>query len=83
MYASDHDEVLAQLTLMRERKEALVALVRQLAHTTPREGEWERTYRALQAHAREMLGSMPRKRDEPRVPAGSGVEIRATWRDRV
>lgn len=55
VYASDHDEVLVRLTLMRERKEALVALVRQLAHTTPREGEWERTYRALQAHAREML----------------------------
>ena len=31
--------------------EALAALVRQIAHTTPRNGEWEQTYRALQARA--------------------------------
>jgi len=58
VYASDHDEVLAQLTLMRERKETLVALLRQLAHTTPREGEWERTYRALQARAQRALEAL-------------------------
>jgi hypothetical protein len=58
VYASDHDEVLAQLTLARRRTEALTALVRQLAHTTPREGEWERTYRALQAHARRTLAAL-------------------------
>ena len=55
VYASEHDEVLAQLTLERQRTEALTALVRQIAHTTPRAGEWERTYRALQARARQTL----------------------------
>ncbi len=55
VYASDYDEALAQLALMRERQEALVALVRQLACTTPREGEWERTYRALKARAQRTL----------------------------
>jgi hypothetical protein len=36
----------------------LAALVRVLARTTPREGEWERTYRALQARAREALKAL-------------------------
>ena len=55
VYASAHDEVLAQLTLAHRRTEALAALVRQLAHTTPCKGEWERTYRALQTRARRTL----------------------------
>ena len=55
VYASDHDAVLAQLALARGQAEALAALVRQIAHTTPRKDEWERTYRALQARAREAL----------------------------
>jgi len=58
VYASDHDEVLAQLELARERAEALAALVRQLAHTMPRKHEWERSYRALQARARQTLGTL-------------------------
>jgi hypothetical protein len=53
--AADYDEALAQLTLARSQAQALAALVRQLAHTTPREGEWERTYRALQERARRAL----------------------------
>jgi hypothetical protein len=55
VYASEHDEVLAQLALAHGRTAALATLVRQLAHTTPRNGEWERTYRALQARARQLL----------------------------
>lgn len=58
VYASDHDEILAQLTLARRRTEALAALVRQLAHTTPRKGECERTYAALQARARQALAAL-------------------------
>ena len=57
VYASDHDEVLAQLALERARAEALAVLVRQIAYTTPRKDEWERTYRALQARARQTLGA--------------------------
>lgn len=58
VYASDHDEVLAQLTLARRQTEALAGLVRQLAHTTPRKGECERTYAALQARARQALETL-------------------------
>ena len=42
VYASDYVE--------------LERLVRQLAHTSPREGQWEQSYRALQKRARELLG---------------------------
>ena len=58
VYASDHDAVLAQLALARQRAEALAALVRQLACTTPRKDEWERSYRARQARARRTLQSL-------------------------
>jgi hypothetical protein len=55
VYAADHDAVLAQLAASRRRIEDLAALVRQIANTTPREGECERTWRALQARARKAL----------------------------
>ncbi|HET9651181.1 MAG TPA: hypothetical protein VFP36_03275 [Usitatibacter sp.] len=37
-----------------ERMRALLAWV---VHTTPRNGEWERTYRAFQDKAKEIMGS--------------------------
>lgn len=55
VYASDYDEILAQLTRARRQTEVLATLVRQLACTTPRAGEWERTYRALQVSAQRTL----------------------------
>ena len=58
VYASDHDEALAQLASVRRQVDNLSALVRQLAHTTPRNGEWERTYRALQTSARRTLAAL-------------------------
>jgi len=42
VYAADH--------------EPFEALVRQLASITPREGEWEKSYRALQERARALMG---------------------------
>ena len=55
VYAADYDEALAELARVRRQADALVALVRQLAATTPRPGKWERTYRAMQARARAIL----------------------------
>ena len=37
------------------RADVLEAVVRQLARVTPREGEWEHSYRALQQQARRAL----------------------------
>jgi hypothetical protein len=65
VYASDHDAALAQLALARQQSETLAALVRQLAYTTPRKDEWERTYRALQARARQALGT-PAEDEQPK-----------------
>jgi hypothetical protein len=53
-----HDDVLAERDRLREQVRLLTGLVRQLAHTLPREGEWERTYRALQAQARQALAAL-------------------------
>jgi hypothetical protein len=53
--ASDHDAALAQLEAACARAEALAAVVRQIAYTTPRAGEYQRTWRALQERARAVL----------------------------
>lgn len=58
VYAADHDAALAQLALARRQTEAVTALVRQIAYTTPRKDEWERSYRALQARARQTLSTL-------------------------
>ena len=55
VYASIHDEAIAQLAFIRRQAEALEAFVRRFARTTPREGEWERSYRAWQDQARRTL----------------------------
>ncbi len=58
VYAYAYDEVLAQLASVRHRADVLEALLRQFTRTTPREGEWERSYRALQGQARQTLAAL-------------------------
>ena len=63
VYAFDHEQAIAEVAAQvaaeaRRRTEALVALARQLAFTTPREGEWERSYRAMQDQARRTLSAL-------------------------
>jgi hypothetical protein len=60
VYAFEHEQVLAEAATARRRVDVLEALLRQLASATPRQGEWERSYRALQDQARRVL-SMPAK----------------------
>jgi hypothetical protein len=59
VYAFEHEEALAQARRLQQRVEALEGVVRQLALTTPRDGAWERSYRALQDEARRALSSAP------------------------
>lgn len=59
-YASDHDTVVADLADSRQQVEALAVLVRQIAQITPREGQCARTWRALQARARQALEAVQR-----------------------
>lgn len=65
VYAFEHEEALVQARAAQRRVEALAALVRRLAWTTPRAGEWERSYRALQREARDALA-------EASAPAAPG-----------
>jgi hypothetical protein len=55
VYASDLREAEAALEATRTELDRLHALVHRLAFSRPREGEWERSYRALQAQARDAL----------------------------
>lgn len=59
VYASEHDRLLAELALVRQQAAALAALARQIAHTTPRAGQCDRTWRALQTRARQALETLP------------------------
>jgi len=59
VYAEEYEEALAQLKIAHTQAEALRGLLRQLAWTTPHDGEWERSYRALQERARLLLEVKP------------------------
>ena len=65
VYASEHEKTLAELARLRGEVEALTVLVRQIAHTHPRQGECEHTWRALQSRARRALERIA----EPDPPA--------------
>jgi len=54
----DHERVLAELGLAKERVQTAIALLVRIAHSTPRTGLWERSYRALQQQAREAIAKL-------------------------
>lgn len=65
VYADEHEAALVQATFEMQRKmRVLEAVVRQLALTTPHEGEWERSYRALQTKARDAMATLANDRQE-------------------
>jgi hypothetical protein len=53
--AADYAEVRGALDDANERVAALEALVARLAHVTPREDAWQRSYLGLQREARKLL----------------------------
>ena len=53
--AVDHEQALVAAHAVRREADILGALVRQLAHTSPHQGEWERSYKAMQQCARRAL----------------------------
>jgi len=61
VYASEHEDVLAQARHAQHRADVLEALVRQLACTTPRKGQWESSYRALQNQARRAVAGFAQR----------------------
>jgi hypothetical protein len=76
VYAGEYDDAMAHLARVGAEAEALAVFVRQIAHTTPRAGECEHTYRALQERARrllERLGSSQIEGHDPAAAASSFV----------
>lgn len=55
VHAEDYEETLAQLNATQQRLRAAILVLRALASITPRNGEWERGYRAAQDQARRIL----------------------------
>lgn len=58
--ADDHDAAMARAEVVSRERDAVTALLRKLAAVTPREGEFERSYRALQSEARSVLHEVGR-----------------------
>lgn len=67
-YAQEYKDALAQARRAEQQAKGLEALVKQLAWTKPRGGEWERSYRNLQEQARRILSSL-----SSHPPVGDGV----------
>lgn len=55
VHATEYEAVMARAEQAGARSAALEAVVRQIALTSPRDGEWERTWKALQVQARHAL----------------------------
>ena len=56
--AADFDQLRAERDALRAKREKLEALAALIACTTPREGEWERSWRFVQHRARELLADI-------------------------
>ena len=55
---SKPDQYAQLLEQARGQRQALETIVRQLAHATPRPGEWEHSWRALQEDALRVLATL-------------------------
>lgn len=51
----EHEQVLAELAIAQQQLKGLQAVLLQLAWSAPRDGQWERNWRALQQRAREWI----------------------------
>jgi hypothetical protein len=65
IYAFEHEQA---LEAERARCARFEALVRQLARITPRAGEWERSYRALQEQAKRAVAEDEALRSDTTEP---------------
>ncbi|SFN62045.1 hypothetical protein [Dokdonella immobilis] len=55
----DHQEALGQIQQMLGQIDAMQRVLARIAHTTPRAGQWEASYRTIQAEAKALLASLP------------------------
>lgn len=69
VYASEHAKIQRELAAIRHERDALRALVSTLAWSHPRDDEWQRSYRALQAQARALLTTRESSKREANAAA--------------
>lgn len=55
---AEHQQVLAAAAVLRDQLQEVRVLLSQLALSTPRGGQWEQSWRALQQQARSLLTSL-------------------------
>ncbi len=73
--AAEHERALAKLGEAEQAAAALESLVRRLALTRPRAGEWERCYKTLQDEAQRALVELSLARSVADAEAGAAREI--------
>ncbi len=74
VHASDHEAALTAASAARREADIFGMLARRLVHTSPRPGEWERCYKAMQEHAHRALREVDRstgRSTATQSPAGS------------
>ena len=54
----DHDRVAADAEKSRRRVDVALAMLARVVHSTPRGGQWEENYRALQQQARDAIAKI-------------------------
>ena len=67
VYAFEHRQALMRAQCEARRADVLAGLVRKLANTRPANGQWERSFRALQDDARSTLLALAARADGPAV----------------
>ncbi len=65
VYAGEYEEALEHARRADRKADMLQKLVRQLALTNPRSGQWEQCYRAMQGQARRLLATPEIGEDSP------------------
>ena len=73
VYSFEHENVRAELEAARKQRNRFAALARRLARTTPRGGEWEHSYRALQQEARVLLSELLSDSEESAARAAAAT----------
>lgn len=68
VHADEYQAVVAEATVARQRQDLLVTLARKLVNTTPRDGQWDRSYRAMQDLARRALAGVGDEAAMPDAP---------------
>jgi hypothetical protein len=60
--AAEYETKCAQLAATQAQLADIITLLRQLAHTRPRDGQWQRAYGEAQAHAMHVVVSHDKTR---------------------